>query len=99
MDKSITGLYIPAEIAVILTDARLARNAVAHDLTLGMEGCCDIRIDEQSFLGEVSEHIFDLAHGDVLISFLMQIFNGEEPIRAEHIPAYREKILRWVTEK
>lgn len=99
LDASIKNLELPDEISVILHDARKARNAVAHDLAVGLEGCIDTKIDKDSFLREVSEYMFDLAHGDVLISILIHEFNGEEPIRSELIPAYKDEIVRWVTEK
>lgn len=99
LDKSIKNLGLPDSASVILHDARKARNAVAHDLAVGLEGCVDIKIDENAFLNEVSEYMFDLVHGDVLISILMHEFNGEDPIRSDLIPAYRDKIVRWVVEK
>lgn len=99
LDKSIKNLGLPDSVSVILHDARKARNAVAHDLAVGLEGCVDTKIDESAFLKEVSEYIFDLVHGDVLISILMHEFNGEDPIRPDLIPAYKDKILKWVVEK
>lgn len=99
LDASIKNLKLPEEISLILHDARKARNAVAHDLAMGLEGCIDTKIDEDSFLGEVSKYMIDLAHGDLLTSMLIIEFNGEEPIRSELISTYKDKILRWVTEK
>lgn len=99
LDASIKNLELPDEISVILHDARKARNAVAHNLAVGLEGCIDTKIYEDSFLREVSEYMFDLAHGDVLILILIHEFNDEEPIRSELIPAYKDEIVRWVTEK
>lgn len=99
LDKSINRLELPDGMSVILHDARAARNAVAHELAVGMEGCIDAKIDEKNFLREVSEYIFDLAHGDVLLSVLAHEFNGEDPMRPELRSAYRDKILNWVIEK
>ncbi|MCB1706562.1 MAG: hypothetical protein KDI17_16970 [Halioglobus sp.] len=99
LDKSIKNIGLPDSVAVILHDARKARNAVAHDLAVGLEGCVDTKIDESGFLTEVSEYLFDLVHGEVLISILIHEFNGEDPIRPEFIPAYKDKIVRWVIEK
>lgn len=99
LDKSIKNLGMPDDISVMLHDARKARNAVAHDLTVGLEGCLDCKIDESIFLREVSEYMFDLAHGQVLISILVHKFNGEEPLQPELIPVYKDKIVNWVIEK
>ena len=99
LDKSISSLGLPDDLSVILHNARKARNAVAHDLSVGLHGCVDTKIDESIFLSEVSKYMFDLAHGEVLISILIHEFSGEEPIRADLIPAYEDKIVTWVIEK
>ncbi len=64
-----------------------------------MEGCVDTKIDETVFFNEVSEYMFDLVHGEVLISILIRDFNGEDPIRPELIQAYKDKIVNWVIER
>lgn len=99
LDKSIKNLRLPDNASVILHDARKARNAVAHDLGVGLEGCVDTKIDETVFFNEVSEYMFDLVHGEVLISILIHEFNGEDSIRPELIPAYKDKIVNWVIER
>lgn len=99
LDKSINNLGLPSDLSVILHDARKARNAIAHDLAVGLEGCVDTKVDEHIFLCEVSEYMFDLAHGDVFISILINQFNGEETILSELMPAYKDKIISWVIEK
>lgn len=43
--------------------------------------------------------MFELVNGDVLISILMNEFNGENPVRSDLIPAYRDKIVRRAVEK
>lgn len=99
LSKSIKKLGFSDGFSVILHDARKARNAVAHDLAVGLEGCIDTKIDEEIFLREVWEHVFDLAYGDALISVLIHKFNGENSIRSEVISTYRDKIVSWVIEK
>lgn len=99
LDKSIKNLGLPDSVSVILHDARKARNSIAHDLAVGLEGCVDTKMDKSGFLNEVSEYMFDLAHGEVLISILMNEFNSEDLIRPELIPSYKEKVLSWVIDK
>lgn len=99
IDKSIKNLGLPDDIALILHDARKARNAVAHDLAAGLEGCVDTKIDERKLLSEVSEYMFDLVHGEVLISILIHKFNGEVPIRKDFMTVYKDKVVNWVIEK
>lgn len=99
LDKSIKKIELSRDLFVILDDARKARNAVVHDLAIGLEGCVDTKLDEVGFLSEVSKCIFDLARGEVLISNLIQVFNGEEPMRSDRILAYRDGVVSWVIEK
>jgi hypothetical protein len=99
LGRSIKHLELPGDLSVILNDARNARNAVAHDLAVGLEGCIDSEIDEGALIRQTSDYVYDLAHGDLLISILIAEFNGEEVMRRELIPAYKEKILKWVIDK
>lgn len=98
LDKSIKNLGLPDDLSAILHDARKARNSIAHDFALGMEGCIDTKVDKQKFLRDASDYMFDLAHGDVLISILIQMFNYDEQIRSELISTYKDKIVSWVIE-
>lgn len=99
LDKSINNLRMPDDIYKILHNARKARNAVAHDLTVGMEGCLDCKLDESRFLQEVSGYIFDLARGQVLISIMTNEFNGEASLQPSLIQIYKDNIVNWVIEK
>lgn len=99
LDKSITNLVLPSDRSLILHNARKARNAIAHDLAIGLEGCIDTKVDGREFIAQISEYMFDLAHGEVLISILISEFNGEEPIRSDSIAAYIDKLVKWVIEK
>ncbi|MNW01361.1 hypothetical protein D3C71_1969880 [compost metagenome] len=64
-----------------------------------MEGCIDTKVDKQEFLREASDYMFNLAHGDALISILIQAFNHGDAIRSELIPTYKNKIVSWVIEE
>lgn len=99
LGRSIKHLGLPDDLSVILNDARNARNAVAHDLAVGLEGCIDSKIDENVLIRQTSDYVFDLIHGDVLISSLISEFNGQEPIRPELIPKYKDSVLNWVIDK
>ena len=99
LNSSINALELPKDTSVLLYDANAARNAVAHDLTKGLTGCLDIKIDEASFIQEVSELMFDLAYGDVVISHTISMLNGEASPRAEVVSNYVERVIRWVIEK
>lgn len=99
LKSSITALKLPKEVSVILHDANDARNSVAHDLAKGMVGCLDIKVDEASFIREVSELMFDLAYGDVVISHTICALNGDPSPVGEFASSYVDRVIRWVVEK
>ena len=96
LDKSINRLCLPDDLSTTLHDARKARNEIAHDLAIGMEGCLDTKLNMQDFLANLSACIKHLAHGDALISVLLRQFNGDDSIRPEFVNAYVNRISRWV---
>ena len=99
LNSGINALELPKDISVLLHDANAARNAVAHDLTKGLTGCLDTKIDEASLIREVSELMFDLAYGDVVISRTISMLNAEMLPRADFISSYVERVIRWVVDK
>lgn len=79
----------------ILHNARIARNEIAHSLTIGLTGCLDTKIDEHNFKAQVSNLVSKVAAGDYLISTLLSILNKD------HLPIYTDsyyiqKIIDWV---
>lgn len=99
LGTSINALTLPKDISVLLRDANTARNAVAHDLAKGLTGCLDTKIDESAFIREVSDLMFDLAYGDVVISRTISMLNNEILPRAEFISSYVDRVIRWVVER
>lgn len=99
LDKSINRLCLPHDLSTILHDARKARNEIAHDLAIGMEGCLDAKVNMQDFLGTLSVCIKKLAHGDALTSMLLQQFNGDCSIHPKFINTYVNRISHWVIER
>ena len=99
LNSSIKTLALPKDVSVLLYDANEARNSVAHDLTKSLTGCLDIKIDETTLIRDVSELMFDLAYGDVVISNTISMLNGEAPPRTEVVSSYVERVIRWVVEK
>ena len=79
----------------VLHTAREARNEVAHSLSIGMNGCLDIRVDESIFKPQVSSLITKIAAGDYLISTIISLLNKEAlPNYTEDY--YKQKITKWV---
>lgn len=99
LNNSIQSFKQPKEISSILHRARDARNEVAHSLTKGLEGCIDIKVNEVSFIKEISNLIGIIADGDLVISFLMSVFNNEPTPNPEHLSEYKNKMVNWVVEQ
>jgi len=99
LNKSVGYLKLPKDLLVVLQDAQRARNAVAHDLAVGLEGCIDTKVNESALIRKISDYMFDLVHGEVLISALTAEFNGDKPLRTDLLSAYKDQIIKWVVEK
>jgi len=99
LNSSIKDLQLPKEASVLLFDANSARNAVAHDLAKGLTGCLDLKVDEASLIQGVSELMFDLAYGDIVISQIISFLNGDPRPRPDVISSYVERVIHWVVEK
>lgn len=99
LSSSIKALKLPNDVTELLYRANEARNAVAHDLSKGMTGCLDIKVDEASFIREVSELMFDIAYGDAIISHTIHTLNGDPSPVDESVSSYVERVTQWVVEK
>lgn len=99
LNSSIKALELPKDVSVLLYDANAARNSVAHDLAKGLTGCLDLKVDEASLIQEVSELMFDLAYGDVVISRTISMLNGEPWPRPDIVSSHVERVIKWVVEK
>jgi hypothetical protein len=98
LSSSIKALKL-REASVLLVDAKDARNAVAHDLAKGLTGCLDTRLNEEAFVKEVADLMFDIAHGDITISHILSALNDETPLRPEFIETYVQRVVQWVVER
>jgi len=99
LNDRIKSFKQPKEISLILHRARVARNEVAHSLTIGFEGCIDINVDEVRFISEVSDLISIIADGDIVISSLMSVFNNEPILSSKYLSGYKNKVVNWVVEQ
>jgi hypothetical protein len=99
LHSSIGALQPPKPMEVILYDANRARNAVAHDLAKGLTGCLNMKIDEAAWIHEVSDLIFDVAHGDIAISLAISALNRDPLPNSSFVSSYVERVIKWVVEK
>ena len=98
LNGNIKSIGLPEDISVVLHDARKARNTVAHDLSKGLEGCLDTKIDELGFVRQVSELMIDIAYGDIAISYIVSLFNRDPCPNSRFISSYKDRIVQWVVE-
>lgn len=98
LSSSIRALK-PQEALVLLVDAKDARNAVAHDVAKGLAGCLDTKLNEEVFVKEVAELMFDIAHGDIVISQILSALNDEPPLGPEFAETYVRRVVQWVVER
>lgn len=95
LNNNINSLTIGQPEKDILHKARIARNEIAHSLTIGMTGCLDAKIDEQSYKAQISSLVSEVAAGDFLISTILSIFNKYSlPNHSES--DYIDRIINWV---
>ena len=95
LNNNIRSLPLGQPGKVILHNARIARNEIAHSLTIGLTGCLDAKIDESNFKAKISDLVSKVAVGDYLISTLLSILNNDPlPIYSES--HYSQKIIDWV---
>lgn len=99
LNDSINKLCLPDDLSTVLHDARKARNEIAHDLAIGMEGCLDANLNVQEFMKTLSVCVKTLAYGDALASMVLQRFNGDRSVHSEFINTYMNKIVHWVMER
>ncbi|TBW06744.1 hypothetical protein E0E50_20100 [Azotobacter chroococcum subsp. isscasi] len=99
LNGNINSIGLTEDISVVLHDARKARNILVHRLPRGLAGCLDTKKDDGELIREVSELMLDIAHGDIAISLIISLFNGEMTPRADFVSAYKDNIIRWVVER
>jgi len=95
----IQSLLLPKDVSALLDDARKARNAIAHELSEGLTGCLDFKINEGELIKRVYDLVLSLAYGDVVISQVMSVLNNEPQPRADFLSSYVNNVTRWVIER
>lgn len=80
--------------------ARLSRNEIAHELTLGIDRNLDPLPDNAipRFIDRANILSIRLAKADLLISYLASAISHEEIPNIDFLDAYVEKVSRWVCE-
>lgn len=99
LSSSIGSLKLPKDVLILLEDANAARNVVAHELAQGLTGCLDAKTNDENLIRRVYDVVFDLAYGDVVISYVISELNKDPLPNADFLSNYVERVARWVVER
>ena len=90
-----------SELKNILDKGRLARNEMAHDLTIGLDRCIDILPDKHinKLMERLRELIIELAEADRAVSFIMTVVTHEPLPTNDFLAKYPQLIEKWVMEQ
>lgn len=94
---NINSLGMPEQVANAMHQARKARNEVAHSLPVGLTGCLDTKLDTAEFTDNLRPLVDDLVLGDIVISLLITVFNGDPIPNDSFINVYKSKVWEWIT--
>lgn len=83
----------------ILHDARKSRNFIAHDICKGIEYIIETDEGQNKIIQQIKEEIYKIAKADVIICYLIQIFNKEIIPDSSIIETYPNNVLNWVLGK
>ena len=84
------------DVKTILTDAKAARNEIAHELSLGMSHWVETDKGRHNLLKRVCELSMSVARGVVVLEFL-SLFVSNEPLpSAAFISEYPKRIQEWI---
>ncbi len=88
------------ELKDILDKARLARNEIAHELTLGLYHFIDTLPEShiQEIIESLKELIKSIAEADRIISLILSIETNEQIPSPKFLKEYPNRIERWVTD-
>lgn len=99
LNKNIDSLDLPAKYVVVLKDAKGARNKVAHDISIGLEGCIDSAETENRLTREITECAIDLAYGDIAISSFISVNTNEPLLNNQFMSTYKDSVVKWVVKR
>jgi hypothetical protein len=88
----------PQDICSLLNKARQARNAIAHDITLGIEHKIEEDLGRNEILRDVEVEVKQIAEGDMITGFLIQYLTHEPYPLSDYLRDYPNKIVKWVCE-
>lgn len=95
--KELQKIYgFPDEIYSIFEDARVARNTIAHEITMGVIDRLELGVEPQ--IDEIKDLIRKIAVADKIASSILQAINREPFPTTDFYLSYEDKIVAWVSE-
>jgi len=87
---------ISADAYAVLTKAKEARNRIAHEVTLGIEGKIEQDLGRNEILNELATAVRDIAEGDKIVGLLIQSVTHEPGPSSSYLHDYADKVVKWV---
>ncbi len=97
LNSRIININFNSEITTLITNAKNARNYIAHELTIGLNYSSESNEVRKSILNILIEKVSDIAKGELLILLVMTIWNKETVPDVSFLSHYPNKIIEWVT--
>jgi hypothetical protein len=95
LSRTIEKLQFEKPITETLNDARVARNDIAHVISLGFDGCLDGKSLNEFKEDTIIPLVKKIAEGDYIMSMFMSSLN-KEPLPNFTKKNYSQKIIDWV---
>lgn len=88
------------ELREILTKGRIARNEIAHTITLGLDRCIDLLPNDyiEELMQQLRASIKELAEADRAISFISTVLSSEQLPTDDFLKKYPYLVEEWVME-
>jgi hypothetical protein len=90
------GLGIDSEIRMILQNGRVARNALVHELTLGLEHQGEKDVGRDHYLDHLRRLMKDVALANLVICLFSLLATGEPLPTMDFISQYSCRAVDWV---
>ena len=89
-----------SELKTILDKGRLARNEIAHDITIGLDRSIDILQSKKinNLMERLRELIIQIAEADRALSFIISVVTHEPLPANDFLTKYPQLIEEWVME-
>jgi len=86
----------PIDAANLLDRARVARNEIVHDLSVGVVSDVETDAGRSALLQDLREDVRRVAEADIVVCLLSQVLQGAKLPPVKFVGAYPSRIVDWV---